>query len=202
MQVTNCHHPVSPGPLSRRAVLAVPVAMACLMMRPYEGFGAEVFAEGQSPRPGYVQALEEKFGAPNRNGFGSTVLFGTAASRDGLVRLAGDAYRYFVGDLWDRWGEAAWMGAWRLVFERTTSRDVVSELSKLPDPQTRLSADVILTGTEDPASSRAALAEAFDHPAVADLIVYNIGDGGAMSGLLVAARRTNGEATFLMFLMD
>jgi hypothetical protein len=176
--------------------------MVCLMMRPTGGFGAEVFAEGQAPRPDYVQALEEKFGAPNRNGFGSTVLFGTAASRDDLVRLAGEAYRYFVGDLWDRWGEAAWMGAWRLVFERTTSRDVVSELSKLSDPQARSSADVILNGTEDPNSSSAVLAEAFDHPTVEELLVYNIGDGGAMSGLLVAARRKDGEAAFLVFLMD
>jgi hypothetical protein len=61
---------------------------------------------------------------------------------------------------------------------------------------------VILNGTEDPNSSSAVLAEAFDHPDVEDLLVYNIGDGGAMSGLLVAARRTNGEATFLVFLMD
>jgi hypothetical protein len=176
--------------------------MACLMMSPAEGIGAEVFAEGQSPRPDYVRALEERFGSPNRNGFGSTVLFGTATNHDDLVRLARDAYRYFAGDLWDKWGEAAWMGAWRLVFERTTSRDVVAELSKLPDPQARSSADVVLDGTEDPVSSRAVLAEAFDHPAVEDLLVFTIGDGGAMSGLLVAARRTGGEATFLVFLMD
>jgi hypothetical protein len=176
--------------------------MACLMMNPSGGVGAEVFAEGEAPRPDYVRALEERFGIPSRNGFGSTVLFGTAASRDDLVRLAGHAYRYFVGDLWDRWGEAAWMGVWRLVFERTTSRDVVAELNQLSDPQAGSSADVVLNSTEDPDSSRTVLAEAFDHPAVKDLLVYTIGDGGAMSGLLVAARRTNGEATFLAFLMD
>jgi hypothetical protein len=176
--------------------------MACLMMSPSRGLGAEVFPQGQAPRPGYVEALEERFGSPNRNGFGSTVLFGTAANRDELVRLAGEAYKYFVGDLWDKWGEAAWMSAWRLVFERTTSRGIVAELSELPDPQARSSADVILNGTEDPISSSAVLAEAFDHPAIEELIVYNIGDGGAMSGLLVAARRTNDEATFLVFLMD
>ena len=51
--------------------------------------------------------------------------------------------------------------------------------------------------------ARAALAAAYDDPAVTDLRVYNLGDGGAMSGLLVAGyRKGTGEATFLVFLMD
>ena len=37
---------------------------------------------------------------------------------------------------------------------------------------------------------------------VSELRVYNIGDGSAMSGLLIAGRRENGEATFLTVLMD
>jgi hypothetical protein len=51
-------------------------------------------------------------------------------------------------------------------------------------------------------SGQAALSAAFDDPAVRDLLVFNLGDGGAMSGVLFAARRVNGEATFLVFLMD
>ena len=36
-----------------------------------------------------------------------------------------------------------------------------------------------------------------------ELRVFNLGDGEAMSGLLVAGRRgATGEATFLVFLMD
>ena len=54
-----------------------------------------------------------------------------------------------------------------------------------------------------PRKARAALAAAFDDPAVTELHVFNLGDGGAMSGLLVAGRRQGtGEATFLVFLMD
>ena len=46
-------------------------------------------------------------------------------------------------------------------------------------------------------------AAAFDDPAVTELRVFNLGDGEAMSGLLVAGRRqATGEATFLVFLMD
>ncbi len=43
----------------------------------------------------------------------------------------------------------------------------------------------------------------FDDPAVIELVVYNIGDGGAMSGILLAGRRQgSGAATFLLFLLD
>ena len=60
----------------------------------------------------------------------------------------------------------------------------------------------MLNGTENPDASKGALVEAFDDPAVENLLVFNVGDGRAMSGILVAARRANGEATFLVFLMD
>jgi threonine dehydratase len=61
---------------------------------------------------------------------------------------------------------------------------------------------MLMNATEDPASGQAALSVAFDDPTVQDLLVFSIGDGGAMSGILIAARRVNGEATFLVFLMD
>jgi hypothetical protein len=44
---------------------------------------------------------------------------------------------------------------------------------------------------------------AFDDPAVTELAVYKIGDGAAMAGLLVAARRAaTGETVTLVFLLD
>ena len=50
--------------------------------------------------------------------------------------------------------------------------------------------------------SSSALSAAYDGPAVTELRFFNLGDGGAMSGLLIAARRDSGQATFLVFLMD
>jgi hypothetical protein len=42
-----------------------------------------------------------------------------------------------------------------------------------------------------------------DDPAVTELRVFNLGDGGAMSGILVAGRRAGtADATFLVFLLD
>jgi hypothetical protein len=82
-------------------------------------------------RPDYVKALEAAFGSPNQSGFGSTVLFATARDREEFVNLARAAYRHFTGELWERWGEAAWMGSWRLVHERASGRDVLAELAAL-----------------------------------------------------------------------
>jgi hypothetical protein len=62
---------------------------------------------------------------------------------------------------------------------------------------------MILDSVSDAEKARAALAVAYDDPAVTELKVYNLGDGGAMSGLLVAGRRgETGETTFLTFLYD
>jgi hypothetical protein len=47
------------------------------------------------------------------------------------------------------------------------------------------------------------LSAVFDDPAVTELRVFNLGDGGAMAGVLVAGRHgASGAATFLVFLMD
>jgi len=62
---------------------------------------------------------------------------------------------------------------------------------------------VIPDDVENAEAARAALSAAFDDSAVTEFLVYNVGDGGAMAGLLVAGRRAEtGEATFLVFLLD
>jgi hypothetical protein len=66
-----------------------------------------------------------------------------------------------------------------------------------------LSIPMILEVVENAEAARQALAAAYDDAAVTGLAVYTVGDGEAMSGLLVAGRRgETGEATFLVFLMD
>ena len=54
----------------------------------------------------------------------------------------------------------------------------------------------------DAERARAALAAAFDDPAVTELRVFSLGGGAAMAGILVTGRRDNSEATFLVFLLD
>jgi hypothetical protein len=163
---------------------------------------ANDFTVPENIRPDNVRSLEAVFAAPGSSGFGSTVLFSTATARATLDRLAVAAYRHSTGDLWEKWGESAWMGEWRLLHERTGTRDILAELRTITDPQAISSAGMILEGADDPESARAAIVETFDDISVQNLLIHNLGDGGAMSGLLIAARRVNDEATFLVFLMD
>jgi hypothetical protein len=188
--------------VTRRKIVFLLVALSTAPTGLAGATEAEIFADGAAARPDYVKQLEDAFGVPSQKGFGSTVLFASASSRGDLNRLARSAYRHFVGNLWDKWGEAVWMGQWRLVYERTTQRDIVGELRVLDDPLTKSSADMLLEGTEDSSRGQDALSTAFNNASVRELLIFAIGDGGAMSGLLVAARRTSDEATFLVFLMD
>jgi amidase len=161
--------------------------------------------ESAAGKPAYVTALEAAYGAPSQAGFGSAVFFESSPATDDLEQLARDKYKYFVGDLWARWGEAAWMGPWQEVYTRPTGAkaDIVSELRGIADPDAQNSVPMILENIDGAEQARAALAAAYDDPAVTELRVFNLGDGAAMSGILVAGRRgATGEAAFLVFLMD
>lgn len=156
-------------------------------------------------KPAYVTELESVFGAPSRAGFGSAVFFEPRGPEVSLADAALARYRYFVGDLWQRDGEAAWKGPWRRVHVRSqgAAHDILAEMRAISDRDAAVSVPVVLEATEDPVRARAALAAAFDDPAVTELEIFNIGDGQAMSGLVVAGRRGGvRETTILVFLMD
>ena len=161
--------------------------------------------KSDAPKPEYVSDLEAAYGAPSQAGFGSAVFYEPIKAGDDLAQAALAKYKYFTGDLWERWGEDAWMGPWKEVYTRGAGaeRDIVAELRSITDRDARPSVPMILDDVENAEAGRAALAAAFDDSAVTELTVYNVGDGGAMSGLLVAGRRgETGEATFLVFLLD
>ena len=97
------------------------------------------------------------------------------------------------------------MGPWKEVYARQpdAERNIVAELRGIGDPDARLSVPMVLDVIQGAESARAALSAVFDDPAVTELRVFNLGDGEAMSGLLIAGRRgATGEATFLSFLFD
>jgi hypothetical protein len=116
-----------------------------------------------------------------------------------------EKYKYFVGDLWERWGEDAWMGPWKEVYARTpgSKHDIVAELRGIKDQDASFSVPMILDNVEGAEKARAALSAVYDDATVTDLRVFTLGDGEAMSGLLVAGQRAGtGDATFLVLLMD
>jgi hypothetical protein len=158
-------------------------------------------------KPAYVLALESAYGVPSQAAFGSAVFFDhTDPARDSadMESLAKRYYRHFTGTKWDEWGEAAWMTAWKEVYARKPGAvgTVIEELKNINDLNASLSVPMILTVVDQAKQAVQALSGAFDEPNVIDFHVYTIGDGGAMSGLLLAGERNNRDAIFLVFLMD
>jgi hypothetical protein len=146
-----------------------------------------------------VTNLQATYGAPSQAAFGSAVFSEKLGDGANLEQAALAKYRYFVGDLWDRYGEDAWMGPWKEVYARSVEaeRNIVAELGSIQDRNAALSPPMIVE------VAPYALSAAFDAAEITDLRVYNIGDGEAMSGLLVAGCCSNdGEALFLVLLMD
>lgn len=160
--------------------------------------------KGVASKPAYVTALEAAYGAPSQAGFGSAVFFQPGTEGADLEAHAKTYYQHFLGDLWEEWGPEVWLSSWREAYRRPGEgkHEIVTELEDVPDTAFHMQVDVVLHVVEDRERAREALAGAYDAPEVEELRAYLIGDGEAMSGLLLAGRRTNGEATFLVFLMD
>ncbi|MFN2219920.1 MAG: hypothetical protein ACK2UA_15035 [Anaerolineae bacterium] len=161
-------------------------------------------AEELNGKPPYVTDLEAAYGAPSQAGFGSAVFYEKVDVASDLEKAALAKYQYFVGELWERYGKDAWMGPWKEVYARQagSTPNIGAELRGIADHDARLSIPVILDVVENAEAARQALSAAYDDPAVTELRVFNLGDGDALSGLLVAARRETGDAAILVFLMD
>jgi hypothetical protein len=156
-------------------------------------------------QPAYVNALEAAYGPPSQAAFGSAVFYDRTSASADLEQAALAKYRYFVDELWERYGEAAWLSAWQEIYARQpeATADIIAELRSISDRSARLSVSLILDEIENAEQARAALSNVFDDPAVLALSVYTIGDGAALSGLLIAGQRAEtDEAVFLVFLLD
>ena len=156
-------------------------------------------------KPDAVQKLEDFYGPPSQEAFASATFYKPLQPNEDLTEKALEIYKYFVGELWERWGEEAWMGPWKEVYSRPSGskRDLAAEMNAIEDREAALSIPLLLDGVETPGEKRDAFQAVFDDAAVEELRIFNLGDGGAMSGLLVAARNTDLEAgIFLTFLLD
>ena len=158
-----------------------------------------------SPPPVYYTDLVTLYGAPSQAGFGSAVFYDQIEPGSDLEPIALHYYQHFVGNLWEQFGADAWMSAWKLVYSRPTgmSPDIVAELKAISDRSAAQFVPILLLDdTDNCEPSRQALAAAYDDPLVTAVSVYAIGDGAAMSGLLLAGGRTTGEVTILVSLLD
>ena len=124
-------------------------------------------------KPAYVTALKSAYGVPSQVGFGSAVFYQLLPEGTDLEHTAKEKYRYFVGDLWERYGETAWMGPWKEVYTRQAGvpHDIVAELRNIKDREAAISIPMILDYIEGAEKAREALSSVYDDPSVANLRV-------------------------------
>ena len=149
--------------------------------------------------PQYGHALAQGYGPPSDAAFGSAVFFQPALPElPELEDAALEAYRRFMGEQWSE-REAVWTSVWACCHERPEGgpADAVGELKSLTAVNDRSSAEMLL----DLEGGATALKAGFDDPATSRFAVYRLGDGEALSGILLAGARTEG-VTSLVFLMD
>jgi hypothetical protein len=95
--------------------------------------------------------------------------------------------------------------AGKQVYARQTGKtsQIVSELKVIATTEVASFVPLLLlTHTEQSEKAQKTLSTVYDDPGVAELRLYTIGDGGAMSGLLIIGHRTTGEAIILISLLD
>jgi hypothetical protein len=73
--------------------------------------------------PDYATRLEAAYGPPSQAAFSSAVFHSPSTGADDLTRMALATYRHFVGALWTRYGEEAWMTPWREVYTRPAAAE-------------------------------------------------------------------------------
>ena len=160
-------------------------------------------------RPAWLNLLEQTFGLPSQAAFGTAVFSETNADANAtaddsdLETRAKFWYQNFCGPTWEKFGPQNWLSTWLRVGSRVQPAvPILQDLASLQDRQSRQSGEFMLEGHADVAATKRALSQAFDNPEMAERQIYRIGDGEAMSGILIAGRHRAGESVFLAFLMD
>jgi hypothetical protein len=151
--------------------------------------------------PQYVTNLETIYGGPIESIPGSAVFYEVLKPEDDLSQAALKKYKRFIGQKSRR---KAYRDSWKMVYGRSMDapRAIISELRSLNDSEARLSASLILDNIDEAEAGQRALVATFDDPKIIELTIHKMGDGEAISGLVIAGRRANGEATFLVSISD
>lgn len=148
--------------------------------------------------------LQAVFGPPSHAGFGSAFFAERVNRPQDLEVAAKQCFRYFLGKQWGEAGEKRWLAVWRRVYARPRGQraNIVAELRGIQDNGAHSVISALIEGHETPDNAEHALSAAYDDVAMENLEVYTLGDGAALSGLLIAGRANSSTATLLVFLMD
>lgn len=95
-----------------------------------------VFPDSNLSQSAAVMGLQVIYGPPSQSGFGSAVFDELIEPGAALEPVALRYYQHFVGNLWEQYGETAWMSTWKQVYIRPDGiqPDIVAELGRSPIP--------------------------------------------------------------------
>lgn len=168
--------------------------------------------------PQYALDLVEIYGPPKQRTWGTAVFYDRVDPNTDLDEVALRHYQYFANAA-DWSTKPQWRNMWQCIYQRpvgvpadffrdlrdATIAGTVDHVDHLLD---RLEIAVVFDDQTDSRSvqpnprTAVALSAAFDAPEVQDFRVYLIGDAEVLQGLLMAARRGNGEVVILAFIHD
>lgn len=151
-----------------------------------------------------LSELEKIYGTANSNGFGSVVFLEILPEDKSPETMALKHYRDFIGAKWTDDTEAVWLTGWKNVYLRQVGKkpDILTELDEINDQQAKLSVPLLTEIITDAEQGRKVLAAVFDHPLVTYLTVNLIGDGAALSGIIVTGVFSDKKVCSVVCLMD
>lgn len=157
-----------------------------------------------SPYISLIASLENVYGKASAAGFGSAVYQEPVDMSAQPDAIAIKHYREFLGPKWNAERAAAWMSTWKTVYARPkdSQGDILAELASISDPDAKQSVGLLTEFIENASAGQEAMAAVFNHGDIVDLSIHSIGDGEAMSGIMVTALFSGGHTCSLVALMD
>ena len=148
-------------------------------------------------------ALESIYGKASAAGFGSAVFHGPLAPGTTAEQEALRVYQAFLGEQWKA-READWKRGWKTLYDESagSAKNVDAVLKAVSDPASRASVELLTTLLDNPDAALQALRGAYERPDLSAKGLYAIGDGEAMSGVIMAGTFQSGYAITVVALMD
>lgn len=139
--------------------------------------------------------LQSLWGPCEPVGMGDALCREPLAAGVSLDEWARGKYLVLANKNWDLFEPEKWLAEFREVHRRPDGVEgtIVDELLALRGNNIELVIENVLTNREDAAALKPALSAVFDGPHMAEVVVYSIGDGEALNGLLIVARHRTGD---------
>jgi len=166
---------------------------------------AERPGEAGGPDSGGWNRLQALLGPCGPVGMGDSLCREPLPAAASLDEWARAKYLVLANKNWEVFDPEAWLAPFREVHRRPKDSpgEIVEELLALHGDNIELVIENFLTNREDASELKGALAAVFDGRSMAEMVIYAIGDGEALKGVLIVGRhRTGDEVTCAYHLWD